>query len=239
MMFDIPENYKLNVALPLKNFIPKDLKPETKRRLKTAIISATLIYQITGEEIPSLMNEDYRCQVIQIYDIEVLSIKEASFIANLYQGLIKPLCILRIHDAVIEVYSFAMKRLSKTEGDEIVITDSHCTNAFPIIIADSAKRLFVEILSWNKTKNKTNKINYYFELYAKSYMLKNEKAYRNTMELLDKTLWYDSNKANSVYTIFKEIAEKKNLVIKVTTNAEKIRLNKDIKEGLKKLDLYL
>ena len=33
-MFNIPEHYKTDVKLALKDFIPKDLKPDDKKRIK-------------------------------------------------------------------------------------------------------------------------------------------------------------------------------------------------------------
>ena len=36
-MFDIPEKYKMDVKIPLKDFIPKDLKPELKRKVKSVM----------------------------------------------------------------------------------------------------------------------------------------------------------------------------------------------------------
>ena len=96
MMFDIPEQYKVQVKIALKDFMPKDLKLEKKKRIKESIKDVCLAYQIAGEQIPSVMNNEYRCQVIQIYEIEVRNIKEASFIASTYQSLIKSLCVLKI-----------------------------------------------------------------------------------------------------------------------------------------------
>ena len=70
-MFNIPEHYKMDVKLTLKDFIPKDLKPEDKKRIKDAVKEVRLMYQIAGEEIPSVINDEYRCEVIpfliQIY----------------------------------------------------------------------------------------------------------------------------------------------------------------------------
>ena len=75
-MFDLPDTYRVDVKVALKDFIPKDLKPNDKKRIKDAVKSVRLDYQITGEEIPSVTNEEYRCQVIQFYDIEVANIKD-------------------------------------------------------------------------------------------------------------------------------------------------------------------
>ena len=90
-MFDLPDTYRIDVKVALKDFIPKDLKPNDKKRIKDTVKSVRLDYQIAGEEIPSVNNEEYRCQVIQFYDIEVANIKDANFLASTYQNLIKPL----------------------------------------------------------------------------------------------------------------------------------------------------
>ena len=36
-MFNIPERYKVDVKLALKDFVPKDLKPADKKRIRDAI----------------------------------------------------------------------------------------------------------------------------------------------------------------------------------------------------------
>ena len=53
-MFDIPDTYRVDVKVALKDFIPKDLKPNDKKRIKDAVKSVRLDYQIAGEEIPSV-----------------------------------------------------------------------------------------------------------------------------------------------------------------------------------------
>lgn len=92
-MFDLPDTYRVDVKVALKDFIPNDLKPNDKKRIKDAVKSVRLDYQIVGEEIPSVNNEEYHCQVIQFYDIEVANIKDANFLASTYQNLIKPLLV--------------------------------------------------------------------------------------------------------------------------------------------------
>ena len=102
-MFNIPEHYKTDVKLALKDFIPKDLKPDDKKRIKDAVKEVRLMYQIAGEEIPSVISDEYRCQAIQFYDMELQSIKDAAYLASMYQNLIKPLCVIRMHDSQDEL----------------------------------------------------------------------------------------------------------------------------------------
>ena len=68
-MFNIPERYEVGVKLALKDFVPKDLKPVDKKRIRDAIKEVKLSYQIAGEEIPSVIDDNYRCQVVQFYDM--------------------------------------------------------------------------------------------------------------------------------------------------------------------------
>ncbi len=69
--FNIPEHYKTDVKLALRDFIPKDLKTDDKKRIKDAVKEMRLMYQIAGEEIPSVINDEYRCQVSQFYVIDL------------------------------------------------------------------------------------------------------------------------------------------------------------------------
>lgn len=235
-MFDIPEKYKMDVKIPLKDFIPKDLKPELKRKVKSAVKEVRLLYQISGEDIPSVMNEEYRCQVIQIYDIQIQNIKDASMIANTYQNLIKSLCVLRIRDSVKEVYSFAIKRLSQTEENEIVVTESSMTEPYMTVLPDKKKDQLARVLSYKQLLNKTNKLNLYMEAYTKQYMIKNEKAYVNVEQIMRCPVWYDTKKVLYLYSVLKQIVLKKESVITVNNSAEKVKLNQEMKELLTILD---
>lgn len=235
-MFDIPEQYKMDVKIPLKDFIPKDLKPEVKRKVKNAVKEVRLLYQISGEEIPSVMNEEYRCQVIQVYDIQIQNIKGAPFIANTYQNLIKSLCILRIRDSVKELYSFAIKRLSQTEENEIVVTESSMTEPFLIALPDKKKEELRRMLSYKQLLNKTNKVNLYVEAYTKQYLIKNEKSYANIEQVMARPVWYDTKKVLYLHSLLKGIVSKKDSISKVNSNAEKVKLNQEIKELFAQID---
>ena len=112
-------------------------------------------YQIIGEEIPSLNDGIYHCEAIQFYDMEVENIKEANYLANIYQDIIKPLCIIHIYDAKDEIYSFAIKRLSQVNHNEIVIEQSLLTDKYMIGIPDSARQRLLTYMNYNLLKNKT------------------------------------------------------------------------------------
>lgn len=235
-MFDLPDAYRVDVNVTLKDFIPKDLKPNDKKRIKDAVKFVRLDYQIAGEEIPSVNNEEYRCQVIQFYDIEVANIKDANFLASTYQNLIKPLCVIRIHDAKDEVYSMAIKRLSQTDNMQIVVEQSLLTDKYMLGIPDSNRDRLMTYMNYMTIKNKIDKVQFYKEWFYKAYMIVNEKAYIHTNQLLDGNIWYDSDRTARICREYVELVTSRSKLKTAVTNAERMKLNKEIKTEIKALD---
>lgn len=235
-MFDLPDTYRVDVKVALKDFIPKDLKPNDKKRIKDAVKSVRLDYQITGEEIPSVTNEEYRCQVIQFYDIEVANIKDANFLASTYQNLIKPLCVIHMHDTKDEVYSMAVKRLSQTDDMQIVVEQTLFTDKYMLGIPDSNRDRFMAYMNYSTVKNKIDKVQLYKEWFYKAYMVVNEKAYIHTDKLLDGNNWYDSDRTARICQKYVELVTSRGKLKTAVTNAERIKINKEIKAEIQALD---
>lgn len=235
-MFDIPDTYRVDVKVALKDFIPKDLKPNDKKRIKDAVKSVRLDYQIAGEEIPSVNNEEYRCQVIQFYDIEVANIKDANFLASTYQNLIKPLCVIHMHDTKDEVYSMAVKRLSQTDDMQIVLEQTLLTDKYMLGIPDSNRDRFMPYMNYSTVKNKINKVQLYKEWFYKAYMVVNEKAYIHTDKLLDGNTWYDSDRTARICQKYVELVTSRGKLKTAVTNAERMKINKKIKIEIQALD---
>lgn len=235
-MFDIPDTYRVDVKVALKDFIPKDLKPNDKKRIKDAVKSVRLDYQIAGEEIPSVNNEEYRCQVIQFYDIEVANIKDANFLASTYQNLIKPLCVIHMHDTKDEVYSMAVKRLSQTDDMQIVLELTLLTDKYMLGIPDSNRDRFMAYMNYSTVKNKINKVQLYKEWFYKAYMVVNEKAYIHTDKLLDGNTWYDSDRTARICQKYVELVTSRGKLKTAVTNAERMKINKKIKIEIQALD---
>lgn len=235
-MFGLPDTYRIDVNVALKDFIPKNLKPNDKKRIKDAVKSVRLEYQIAGEEIPSVNNEKYRCQVIQFYDIEVVNIKDTNFLAVTYQNLIKPLCVLHMHDAKDEVYSLAVKRLSQTDDMQIVVGQALLTDKYMLGVPDSNRDRLLEYMDYSKLKNKIDKVQLYKEWFYKAYMIVNEKAYKHTDKLLDGNSWYDSRRTARLCQEYVELVMYRGKLKTAVTNAERIKLNKEIKTKIQALD---
>lgn len=235
-MFELPDTYKVDVNVALKDFIPKDLKTNDKKRIKDVVKSVKLKYQIAGEEIPSINNEEYRCQVIQFYDIEVEDIRDANFLAVTYQSLIKPLCVLHIYDTNDEVYSLAIKRLNQIDDTQIVVEDSLITPMFMLNIPDSQRSRFLQYLSFTQIKNKQNKVELYREWFYKAYILKNDGAYAKAETVLNSNIWYDPDKTARIASKYTELVKQRNNLKKAVTNAEYMKVNKSIKMVLESLN---
>lgn len=234
-MFDLPDTYRVDVKVALKDFIPKDLKPNDKKRIKDAVKSVRLDYQIAGEEIPSVNNEEYRCQVIQFYDIEVANIKDANFLASTYQNLIKPLCVIHMHDIKDEVYSMAVKRLSQTDDMQIVVEQTLLTDKYMLGIPDSNRDRLMAYMNYTTVKNKIDKVQLYKEWFYKAYMVVNEKAYIHTDKLLDGNSWYYADRTVRICQKYVELVTSRGRLKAAVTNAEKIKLNKEIKTEIYQL----
>lgn len=235
-MFDLPDTYRVDVKVALKDFIPKDLKPNDKKRIKDAVKLVSLDYQIAGEEIPSVNNEEYRCQVIQFYDIEVANIKDANFLASTYQNLIKPLCVIHMHDTKDEVYSMALKRLSQTDDMQIVVEQTLLTDKYMLGIPDSNRDRFMAYMNYSTVKNKIDKVQLYKEWFYKAYMVVNEKAYIHTDKLLDGNIWYDSDRTARICQKYVELVTFRGKLKTAVTNAERMKINKEIKTEIQVLD---
>lgn len=97
-MLGINEKYKVNKKISISTFINKDLDSKEKSRLREYIKSIVLTFQISGEEIVSVVNEKVNCQVIMFFDVEIKNIKNARYVGEILQRQIKPLCLIRLFD---------------------------------------------------------------------------------------------------------------------------------------------
>lgn len=235
-MFNLPERYKIDVKVALKDFIPKDLTLNEKKRVRDAVKEVKLTHQIAGEEIPSVMDENYRCQAIQFYDIEVVDIKDALFLASTYQNLIKPFCVIHLHDAKQEVYSLAVKRLNQQDETQIIIESSLVTEKYPMNLPDESRDRLLAYMDFMSVKNKLDKVALYKEWYSKAYIIANDKAYDKTQVILDGNFWYDADRTARICGKYAELVYARASLKKATGNAERMKINKNIKYVLQELN---
>lgn len=236
-MIKLPQKYEKNKKIPIKDFVSKSFKPEERKKIREIVKEVRLTHQIDGEEILSIKNEIYNIEVIQFFDFKVSDIKNSAFLTGLYQKLIKNPAVLRIYDESSEMYSFALKRLNQNDKNEIVVTDEFATDIFYLTMSNK-KVEFEEIMDYENIVNKINKLNFYTEMYIKSYILKNENIHKDLKFFLKKPIWYDAEKMKGFYKILKELVNYREELKKISINSRKIEINKKIKETILKLKEY-
>ena len=105
-------------------------------------------------------------------------------------------------------------------------------------MSSSPKREVEGALDYSKILNRTNKVNFYSEMFIKNYILKNKKYYQKSRNILESLIWYDRNKMNDIFENFKDLVTYKEKMKSVIRNSEKIEINKKIREIISELDKY-
>lgn len=237
-MFGLPEKYKVNQNIDVKTFIKKELTTSDKKRLRETLKSVKLAYQLMGEEIPSIINDEYNCQVILFLEIEMSDIKNATFVANIIQEEIKPLCVIKLYDGNKERYSFAEKRLNLQDERNIIIENMFITKESSRYFEETWAEKLQETLEFNNVILKENKLFLYREMMIKAYIISELNLNTEGNKLLQSNLWFNSRKANVLFEILKEIDKEKLQLKKASDLREKSRVNgslKSLKERIEKL----
>ena len=228
-MFNIPDKYKVNQKIDTKVFIKKDLKQIEKKRLKECLKNIVLTYQLVGEEIPSIINENYNCQVIMFLEVEIDNIKNAAFVGEIIQEEIKPLCIIRIFDNFMERYYFAEKRLNIQDTSSIVIENKVITEESSIFFYENWAEQLKKTLDYNNIILRENKLFFYREMMVKAFIISNFKLNETNENLLNSNLWYRNTKVKSLLIYLKEIERLKLQFKKTKDTKEKVKINKELK----------
>lgn len=235
-MFSLPDKYQKNNHIPIKPFLNETLSASEKKRFKDSVSDITLLYQVEGFDIPNLMNDDYKCQVIIFLAIELSSMKEAAFVGRIVQKQVKELCVIRFSDGTDECYCFAHKRLNKQNISQIVVDDIFTTGCMPSAFDNQKKTLFSLYIDYGTIINRENKVSYYLEMMTKAFLIFNMELYSDTQRLLDSKIWFSIEKTISCYNLLNELKELKISAAKATVISERSKINTQIKSVLKQLE---
>lgn len=232
-MFQMPEQYYLHKEFDVKSIIPKGLKYNEKKRMQENVKQVKLEWQLSGEQVPSHVDDEINCKIIMFFSIELTSLKYASFIANLLQHHLKGFVILRLYDREAEVYSFAIKRLHTIQKDEIVIDELFITNKLPLIYTHTMKNLLQNYATYGAINNKLDKYNFYLEVATKAFIISHANSFQQFEKLLNRNqLWLDKNVTKKMLERYKALVELKNMATRQMVTNDKIKLNAEIKEQL-------
>lgn len=229
-MFNLPEKYKVNKKIAIRNFIRKDINGDEKKKIKSILKNIILSYQLCGDEIPSVIDEHNNCQVIMFLDIEIDNINNASYIANIIQPQLKSLVVLNVFDANMQRYFFANKRLSMQDKNEIVIMEITSTRESSLYFYEKWRECLEDNLSFENIILKENKITFYMEMMTKAIIINNDDLNINKDKLLKSVIWYNSRKVQDVFKSIKNIEKYKLQAKAVKETNERVMINKEIKK---------
>lgn len=233
-MIAIPDTYKKKERIDPKTFISKELNIADRKRLRDCLVSAELTYQIAGEEMPSYIDADHNCVVIMFLDIRLRTLKDAAFVADIIQPMIKALCVIRFYDSTDEAYSFAVKRLSKQDSSQIVVADKVLSVPHPHGFPSQSSRLMDEHIAFDRIKNRADKLSFYKEMMVKAFIVSNPNLYNGIIALLDKPVWYGNT--DGLFDKLTELKRLKDELEQCDLPAEKVKVNERIKKVIDKLE---
>jgi hypothetical protein len=231
-MLTIIGKYEINKEFAIKTFLSTDLTPKEKKRFREVVEEVQLSHQIAGEDIPSLVNEEYDCQVILFFNVKLAELKSASFVGNIMQKTVKSLCVVRFYDHTNqEVYCFSHKRLSLQDRTQIVIEDTVYSTPASVQFRDEIKAQIKDYVDYEKIQNRGNKLDFYLEAMIKTYIISNLTLWSGSKLLLASGIWYYRDKMLKIYAHLKR-AE---LLKKEQKSAISISENSKINAELKRL----
>lgn len=222
-----PDKYKVNKKYPKKLFLDnKDIEAKDRTFIKKHIISVTLAAQISGEEIPSIDNEDYKYKVIQYLEVELDNIKNSNDMGKIFQNTFKSPLIVKFHDNNgYCTYSYALKRINKSFSNEIVISDSFTTRKKDSFIDVEIRSLYNDFLDISKLLNNSDKVCLYHELYVKAFIIENRQLFNDYMKFLESKVYYDFINMMSFYDALVNLLQCKKELNRASTISKKIEIN--------------
>lgn len=228
-MLGLPKNYEQRKRFNKKLFISKDESLNIKKKIKDSLLKISLVGQVQGNNIPSLVNENFNASVIMFLEVEVDNIKNAKFLNEIFQELLKAFAIIKFYDyRGNNVYGFGYKRLSKNDKSEIVLESSFVSEVFIEELFDETLELFEEYIDFSNIKNTNNKLYLYEEIMVKAYVISNKNLWGKWRNILESNIWYNHSKINEIFKLLREVKDIKDKQKKIKNINETIGQNKEL-----------
>lgn len=228
-MLGLPKNYEQRKRFNKKLFISKDESLNIKKKIKGSLLKISLVGQVQGNNIPSLVNENFNASVIMFLEVEVDNIKNAKFLNEILQELLKAFAIIKFYDyRGNNVYGFGYKRLSKNDKSEIVLESSFVSEVFIEELFDETLELFEEYIDFSNIKNTNNKLYLYEEIMVKAYVISNKNLWGKWRNILESNIWYNHSKINEIFKLLREVKDIKDKQKKIKNINETIGQNKEL-----------
>ena len=233
-----PDKYKVNKKYPKKLFLDnKEIESKDRTFIKKHVLSVELVAQISGEDIPSVDNEDYKYKVIQYLEVELDDIKYAKDMGSIFQNIFKSPLIVKFNDKKgYYAYSYALKRISKVDNKDVVLIDYFTTKKIDSFVDVEARELYNKFLSIDKVLNNSNKVCLYYEVYIKAFIIENRKLINNYVDLLNSKLYYNFQNMFDFYSTLVELIICEENIKKANVINKKMEINNKKKMILEKIE---
>lgn len=236
-----PDKYKVNKKYPKKLFLDnKEIESKDRTFIKKHIVSVELVAQISGEDIPSVDNEDYKYKVIQYLEVELDDIKNAKDMGSIFQNIFKSPLIVKFYDKKgYYAYSYALKRINKVDNKEVVLIDYFTTKKVDSFIDIETRELYNKFLAIDKVLNNFNKVCLYYEVYIKAFIIENRKVINYYVDLLSSKVYYEFQNMFDLYNTLVELITCENDLNNANTISNRIKVNNRKKLYLEKIDTFM
>lgn len=233
-----PDKYKVNKKYPKKLFLDnKEIESKDRTFIKKHIVSVELVAQISGEDIPSVDNEEYKYKVIQYLEVQLDDIKNAKDMGSIFQNIFKSPLIVKFYDkSGYYAYSYALKRISKVDNKEVVLIDYFTTKKVDSFIDIETRELYNKFLAIEKVLNNSNKVCLYYEIYTKAFIIENRKLVNRFIDLLESKFYYDFENIINLYSELVKLIQCENILNKANTISAKTKININKKLHLKRIE---
>ena len=238
-MINIPDHYRTGRTIALKTVLSGIKKPADKKKLKSCLKSVCLTHQIQGETIPSFVDDRYRYEVIQFLAVQLDTMKKTESAATILHKLFKPPCIIQFHDSVQGAVSFADKRLSRQDDQEIVLEEQVVTPVQPLSFFPDPASFWGRTMDFNAMVNISSKRGFYLEAMTKAFICGYPSLYSRMPEFLHTPVWYDSA---AVQVLFGKLEILRRLILqkeKAVQTKDKVALNQQMKSVMQALETML
>lgn len=206
-MLGIEQKYYIGKKIPLNKVLSPYMSQKDKKKLRESIRYIELSEQIAGEEIPSVIDETYNCQVIMFFSIEVENLKESKGIGDILQKQIKPFTVFRFYTEEEEVYHVAEKRLHFLDKEEIVIDSTAVTPVLSRYYQDDLEEEVEQHIHMDQLTNKNDKVKLYRELLVKMYLLSFETTKEKRRIYWDSKIWYSTKQVITLYNHLRKVRQ--------------------------------
>lgn len=238
-MINIPLEYQVNRKIAIKTILSEVLKPEDKKILKNSLKAIQLTHQISGESIPSYIDELYRCEAIMFLDVEISNIRQSESVSTILHQLIKPFCVIHCYDNNQESFSFAVKRINLKESCQIVLEQRMITSPDTINSYTQHESLFAKALDFENLVNRVNKRELYIEAMTKAFIVTHPALFLRITDFINSSVWYNSKEVLELlkkFELLKSLNQQKKKALLVK---DKVLMNSQIKSVLGELELQL